>query len=111
GGRRSFRRPKPNRWRPPTSPVVVTSGCSAAVGGGASCAAAAAATASEATAATSAPRITRTARLLDDDLPVHPGVRRTDVVVDAGLRERDRFPLALGKDAGIPVAATLPRPR
>src|SRR5690349_14401352 len=107
----SFSRPNANRLRPTTSSVVVTSGCKAAGGGGAGSAAAAAPAATADTAATSAARITRTARSLDDDLPVHPRVRRTDVVVDAGLRERDRFRLALGQHARIPVATTLPRRR
>src|SRR5215510_5968973 len=89
----SFKRPNANRLRPTTSSVVVISGCSAAVGGGESSAAAASAGASAYAAATSAARITRIAGSLHDDLPVHPRVRRADVVVDAGLAERDRFRL------------------
>src|SRR5580693_6610217 len=42
--------------------------------------------------------------LLDNDLPVHPRVRRADVEVGAGLFEGDRLRFALGQSAGIPVA-------
>src|SRR5882724_8037322 len=54
-------------------------------------------------------RITRT-RLLHDDLAVHPGVRRTDVVVVSWLRESDGLRQARRNDTGIPVAR-LPRGR
>src|SRR6516164_2997794 len=37
---------------------------------------------------------------LHDDLPVHPGMRRTDVVVDPGLHEADSFRFAFGQGAG-----------
>src|SRR6516165_6032034 len=42
--------------------------------------------------------------LFDDDLPVHPRMRRADVVVAAGLGEGDGLRLALLQHAGIPVA-------
>src|SRR5205814_1671007 len=53
--------------------------------------------------------VTRT-RSLHDDLPVHPRMRRADVVVDARLREGDGLRLARRNDTGIPVAL-LPRRR
>src|SRR5215470_5492754 len=104
----SFKRTNANRLPPTTSSEVVTTGCNVAVGGGESSAAAASADASAYAAATRAARITRMERSLHDHLPVHPRVRRTDVVVDAGLRERDRLRLAIGKHARIPVGAALP---
>src|SRR5271166_929235 len=41
---------------------------------------------------------------LHDDLPVHPGMRRTDVVVDPRLHEADSLRLAFGQSAGGPLA-------
>src|SRR6516165_7427729 len=41
---------------------------------------------------------------LHDDLPIHPGMRRTDVVVDPGLHEADSLRLAFGQRAGGPLA-------
>src|SRR5271157_1381052 len=46
----------------------------------------------------------RSSSLLDNDLPVHPRVRRADVEVRAGLFEGDRLRFALVQNAGIPVA-------
>src|SRR6266850_1459265 len=54
-------------------------------------------------------RITRT-RLFHDDLPVHPGMRRADIVVVPRLREGDGLRLAVRNHTGIPVAL-LPRRR
>src|SRR6202158_5609008 len=42
--------------------------------------------------------------LLHDHLPIHPRMRRADVVVDAGLADRDVFLLALREPAGAPLA-------
>jgi len=42
--------------------------------------------------------------LLDDDLPVHPGMRCADVEVITGLREGERLRLALLQYARIPFA-------
>src|SRR2546426_1137071 len=58
---------------------------------------------------TRAPSVTPTG-LLHDDLPVHPGMRRADVVVVPRLREGDGLRLAVRKHTGIPVAL-LPRRR
>ena len=44
------------------------------------------------------------ADLLDDHLPVHPRVRRADVIVVARLVEGDRLRLPLLQYAGVPVA-------
>src|SRR6266478_3638482 len=41
---------------------------------------------------------------LHDDLPVHPGMRRTNVVVDPRLHEGDGLRLAFGQSAGAPFA-------
>src|ERR1700730_756311 len=42
-------------------------------------------------------------RSLDDHLPIHPRMRRADVVVDARLIELDGFRLALGQRARAPA--------
>src|SRR5258708_39166385 len=41
--------------------------------------------------------------LLHDHLPIHPRMRRADVVVDARLAERDGLRLAFGEPAGRPL--------
>src|SRR5438876_9634800 len=53
--------------------------------------------------------VTRT-RSLHDDLPVHPRMRRADVVVDPRLGEGDGLRQARRNDTGVPVAL-LPRRR
>src|SRR5262249_48804123 len=45
-----------------------------------------------------------TSSWLHDDLPVHPGMRRTNVVVDPRLHEGDGLRLAFGQSAGAPFA-------
>lgn len=55
------------------------------------------------------PPATPPGSLLDDNLPVHPRVRRTDVIVAARLREGDGLRLALLQYAGIPFGRFLLR--
>src|SRR6516165_2229840 len=45
-----------------------------------------------------------TSSWLHDDLPVHPGMRRTNVVVDPRLHKGDGLRLAFGQSAGAPFA-------
>src|SRR5262245_28568745 len=54
--------------------------------------------------AMAASRLLREPSVLDDDLAIHPRVRRADVVVDARLREGDAAGRARDEHAGVPVA-------
>src|SRR6516162_10454636 len=56
--------------------------------------------------ASSSSRATNNGRsvLLDDDLAVHPRMRRADVIIVARLVEGDRLRLAFRQRAGVPIA-------